>query len=157
MTIHSTYIRLGNRYDLNDLFSAFPSILLLPRIAVYFFCLQVIVRFHTIRIVCYFNFKSKKQNFLTNKIFCFWGPLPWKQPRHRSLAPTRTQRSPWRWKGRSRRSKCMEFSFPFPEYSVIIVGTRRINLIYMLKKFSVPLTSESGQADGVFRQLFYSV
>jgi hypothetical protein len=51
----------------------------------------------------------------------------------------------------------MEFSFPFPEYSVIIVGTRRINLIYMLKKFSVPLTSESGQADGVFRQLFYSV
>jgi len=43
------------------------------------------------------------------------------------------------------------------KYSVIIVGTRRINLIYMLEKFSVPLTSESvtsGQADGVFRQLF---
>jgi hypothetical protein len=35
MTIHSTYVRLGNRYDLNYfLFSAFPSILLLPRIAV---------------------------------------------------------------------------------------------------------------------------
>jgi hypothetical protein len=43
------------------------------------------------------------------------------------------------------------------KYSVIIVGTRRINLIYMLEKISVPLTSESvtsGQADGVFRQLF---
>ncbi len=43
------------------------------------------------------------------------------------------------------------------KYSVIIVGTRQNNLIYMLKKFSIPLTSESvtsGQADGVFCQLF---
>ncbi len=34
---------------------------------------------------------------------------------------------------------------------------RRINAIFMSKKFSVPLTSESvtsGQAGGVFRQLF---
>ncbi len=43
------------------------------------------------------------------------------------------------------------------KYSVFVVGTRRINSIFMLKKFSVPLTSESvtsGQAGGVFRQLF---
>jgi hypothetical protein len=43
------------------------------------------------------------------------------------------------------------------KYSVVIVGTRRINLIFMSKKFSVALTSESvtsGQAGGVFRQLF---
>ncbi len=45
------------------------------------------------------------------------------------------------------------------KYSVFVVGARRINSIFMLKKFSVPLTSESvtsGQAGGVFRQLFYS-
>ncbi len=43
------------------------------------------------------------------------------------------------------------------KYSVFIVGTRRINSIFMLTKFSFPLTSESvtpGQAGGVFRQLF---
>jgi hypothetical protein len=45
------------------------------------------------------------------------------------------------------------------KYSVVVVGTRRIILIFMSKTFSVPLTSESvtsGQAGGVFRQLFYS-
>ncbi len=44
------------------------------------------------------------------------------------------------------------------KYSAFVVGTRRINLIFMSKKFSVPLTSESvtsGQAGGVFRQLFF--
>ncbi len=43
-------------------------------------------------------------------------------------------------------------------YSVFVVGTRRINSIFMSKKFSVPLTSESvtsGQAGGAFRQLFF--
>ncbi len=43
------------------------------------------------------------------------------------------------------------------KYSVFFVRTRRINAIFILKKFSVPLTSESvtsGQAGGVFRQLF---
>jgi hypothetical protein len=43
------------------------------------------------------------------------------------------------------------------KYSVIIVRARRINLISMLKKFSVPLMLESvtsDQADGVFHQLF---
>ncbi len=43
------------------------------------------------------------------------------------------------------------------KYSVLFVETRRINAIFMSKKFSVPLTSESvtsGQAGGVFRQLF---
>jgi hypothetical protein len=43
------------------------------------------------------------------------------------------------------------------KYSVFVVGTRLIYSIFMLKKFSVPLTSESvtsGQAGGVFRQLF---
>ncbi len=43
------------------------------------------------------------------------------------------------------------------KYSVFFVETRRINAIFMSKKFSVPLTSESvtsGQAGGVFRQLF---
>ncbi len=46
------------------------------------------------------------------------------------------------------------------KYSVFFVGTRRINAIFMSKKFSVPLTRESvtsGQAGGVFCQLFYSV
>jgi hypothetical protein len=44
------------------------------------------------------------------------------------------------------------------KYSAFVVGTRRNNLIFMSKKFSVPLTSESvtsGQAGGVFRQLFF--
>ncbi len=53
-----------------------------------------------------------------------------------------------------------ENSDDFEIYCVFVVGTRRINLIFMSKKFSVPLTSESvtsGQAGGVFRQLFYSV
>jgi len=43
------------------------------------------------------------------------------------------------------------------KYSVFVVGTRQINSIFMSKKFSVLLTSESvtsGQAGGVFRQLF---
>ncbi len=43
------------------------------------------------------------------------------------------------------------------KYSVFMVGTRRIISIFMSKKFSVPLPSESvtsGQAGGVFRQLF---
>ncbi len=38
-----------------------------------------------------------------------------------------------------------------------VIGTRRINLIFMSKRFSIPLTSESvtsGQAGVVFRQLF---
>ncbi len=42
------------------------------------------------------------------------------------------------------------------KYSVFVVGTPRINSIFMSKKFSIPLTSESvtsGQAGGVFRQL----
>jgi hypothetical protein len=44
------------------------------------------------------------------------------------------------------------------KYSVFVVGTRRINSTFRSKKFSVPLTSESvtsGQAGGVFRQLFF--
>jgi hypothetical protein len=43
------------------------------------------------------------------------------------------------------------------KYSVFVVGTHLINSIFMSKKFSVSLTSESvtyGQAGGVFRQLF---
>ncbi len=43
------------------------------------------------------------------------------------------------------------------KYSVLVVGTCRINSIFKSKKFSAPLTSESvtsGQAGGVFRQLF---
>jgi hypothetical protein len=54
---------------------------------------------------------------------------------------------------------CRKIS-PISKYSVSIVGTRQINLIFMSKQFSVTLTSESvtsGQAGGVFRQLFYSV
>ncbi len=44
------------------------------------------------------------------------------------------------------------------KYFVFVVRTRRINSIFMSKKFSVTLTSESvtsGQAGGVFRQLFF--
>ncbi len=44
------------------------------------------------------------------------------------------------------------------KYSVFVVGTRRINSTFRSIKFSVPLTSESvtsGQAGGVFRQLFF--
>ncbi len=43
------------------------------------------------------------------------------------------------------------------KYSVIIIRTRWINLIYMLKKFSVPLILESitsSKSYGVFSQLF---
>jgi hypothetical protein len=43
------------------------------------------------------------------------------------------------------------------KYSVFVIGSRLINSIFMSKKFSVPLTSESvtsDQAGGVFRQLF---
>jgi hypothetical protein len=46
------------------------------------------------------------------------------------------------------------------KYSVFVVGTRQINSVFMLKKFSVPLTSESvtsGQAGRVFHQFFFTV
>ncbi len=46
------------------------------------------------------------------------------------------------------------------KYSVLIIGTCQINLIFMSKKFSAPLTSESitsAQAGGVFRQVFFTV
>ncbi len=48
----------------------------------------------------------------------------------------------------------------FSKYSVRIVRTRWNILIYMLKKFFTPITSDSvtsGQADVVFCQLFYCV
>ena len=46
------------------------------------------------------------------------------------------------------------------KYLVFIVGTRRINSIFISKKFSVPLTSESvtpGQAGWSFPSTFFTV
>jgi hypothetical protein len=56
----------------------------------------------------------------------------------------------------TRQINCRKISLIL-KYSFIIVGTRQNNLIYMLKKISIPLTSASvtsGQADRVFCQLF---
>ncbi len=56
----------------------------------------------------------------------------------------------------TRQINCRKISLIL-KYSVFIVGTRQINSIFMSKKFSIPLTSESvksGQADEVFHQLF---